>query len=140
MKKKAFSLVEMVLALGIFTFAIISLMGLIPVALDTHKNAKDEVVMAQVLQRLAGEVLLTDPSKIEELDGRTYAFSAEGVETESNRAIFRGKIKVSSMQMPGGSNSKSLKRMELFVAKDPGNTKIQTSSPSGSTLQIFEKD
>ena len=46
------------MALGIFAFAVIGLMGMLPIALQTHRDAKNETVLSQIKQRLAAEVLL----------------------------------------------------------------------------------
>lgn len=40
--KRAFSLVEVVIALGLFSFAIISILALLPVGLGINRDSKDE--------------------------------------------------------------------------------------------------
>jgi uncharacterized protein (TIGR02598 family) len=46
----AFSLVEVVVAIGIISFAVLSTFGLISVAIDTNKRARDEQSAAQLVQ------------------------------------------------------------------------------------------
>ena len=49
-KDEGFSLVEVVLAIGIVSFAVISIFGLLTVATDTNKRARDEHSAAQLVQ------------------------------------------------------------------------------------------
>lgn len=48
-KASAFSLVEVVLAIGIVAFAVLSVLGLLSVANDTNKRARDEGFAAQLV-------------------------------------------------------------------------------------------
>jgi len=51
--KHAFSLVEVVMAIGIVSFALISVLGLIPVGLKSVKNATEQAAAANALNALA---------------------------------------------------------------------------------------
>jgi hypothetical protein len=46
---QGFSLIEVVLAIGIVSFAVLSIFGLLPVATDTNKRARDEHSAAQLV-------------------------------------------------------------------------------------------
>ncbi len=48
--KHAFSLVEVVLALGVVSFAIVAILGVIPIALSTGHSAQNETRAAQIAQ------------------------------------------------------------------------------------------
>jgi uncharacterized protein (TIGR02598 family) len=58
-RQSAFSLVEVVLALGVISFAIVAILGVIPIGLQTSHSAQDETRAAQiaqtVLNTMAGE-------------------------------------------------------------------------------------
>jgi len=54
--KKAFTLVEVVLALGIISFALLAVVGLLPVGLKSIKNANENAGAANVLQAIAASV------------------------------------------------------------------------------------
>lgn len=54
--KKAFSLVEVVLALGIVSFALLAVIGLLPVGLKSVKNANESAGAANVLQAISATV------------------------------------------------------------------------------------
>ncbi len=47
---EGFSLVEVVLAIGIVSFAVLSIFGLLSVATDTNKRARDEQSAAQIAE------------------------------------------------------------------------------------------
>lgn len=64
----AFSLVEVVLALGICSFAMVAIVGMIPVGLSTFRDAMNTTVQSQIVQRIAGDVLLTEYQNLTLLD------------------------------------------------------------------------
>lgn len=138
-QRKAFSLVEVTMALGIFSFALMGLLGLIPAAVTTHREAKLDTVLTQIKQRLAAEVLLTDGEKLSELTTFSRAFDVEGREVENNSplVVYRGKISIQSFTPPGSSGvSTSLQRVVLYAAHDPTSDGrlINQAPPSGSIL------
>jgi type II secretory pathway pseudopilin PulG len=51
-KRDAFSLMEVVIALGVVTFALVGLMGLMPVSIDSSRASVNETRAAQIAQRL----------------------------------------------------------------------------------------
>lgn len=56
----AFSLIEVVLCLGIIAFAFVSMFGLLPVGLSTFREAMDNSLGSQITQRLVNEAQQTD--------------------------------------------------------------------------------
>lgn len=55
-----FSLVEVVMAIGIIAFAFVALLGMLPTGLNTFRKAMDTSVSAQIAQKIAGELQETD--------------------------------------------------------------------------------
>lgn len=55
-----FSLVEVALALGIFVFCFVALIGLLPVGLDIFRTAMDASASAQIFERIAADAELAD--------------------------------------------------------------------------------
>jgi uncharacterized protein (TIGR02598 family) len=51
-----FSLIEVVLALGIVSFAFVGLLGLMPVGLDTLRKAIDTSAQSQIAQQISAEI------------------------------------------------------------------------------------
>ena len=48
-----FSLTEVVIALGVVTFSLLAIVGMLPVGLQAVKNANEQAAAAEVLQRIA---------------------------------------------------------------------------------------
>ncbi len=136
----AFSLVEVAMALGLFSFAMMGIVGLLPVALNTHNEAKLGTVLSQIKQRLAAEIMLTDGAELAALNNAMRNFDGEGRElsaSEADKAIYRAKIQIQTFQAPGSSAaSTSLQRVVLFAVRDPstGGTNLASAKASGSIL------
>ncbi len=83
----AFSLVEVVLALGLVSFCLLAVVGLLPVGLKAVKNANEESAAANALAQLADS--LRNPTKTGTLYAAAGAFSnitwqLGGVSTTTN--------------------------------------------------------
>lgn len=59
-RRSAFSLVEVVLAVGVISFAFVAILGLVPAGLAQFRQAMDNSVGAQVAQRIILECQQTD--------------------------------------------------------------------------------
>src|SRR3954451_24442826 len=60
---RAFSLVEVVLALGVVSFAIVAILGVIPVGLRTGHSAQDQTRSAQIAQDILASLASQAQSK-----------------------------------------------------------------------------
>ncbi len=83
-----FSLVEVVLAIGIVSFAFVALLGLLPAGLSTFRTAIDTSNEARILQSITGKAQLTDFSKLPELDYTSqkeiFYYDEEGSQTDTS--------------------------------------------------------
>jgi uncharacterized protein (TIGR02598 family) len=61
--RHAFSLVEVVLALGVIAIVITTILGLVPVALRTGHSAQDETRGAEIAQTIFGSLVAQAPSQ-----------------------------------------------------------------------------
>ena len=135
-----FSLVEVTIALGVFAFAVLGLIGMLPIALQTHRDAKNDTVLSQIKQRLAAEALLTDGAQLAGLlkDGNRYrGYDSEGLEVDTNApdVVYRSEIALQPFQIPGTTlTSSSLQRVVFYALQDPAGNLISTAQPSGSIL------
>ena len=57
---EGFSLVEVALALGVFAFCFVGMLGLLPVGLDMFRTAMDVSASAQIFERIAADAELAD--------------------------------------------------------------------------------
>jgi uncharacterized protein (TIGR02598 family) len=131
-----FSLVEVTIALGVFAFAVLGLMGMLPIALQTHRDAKLDTVLSQIKQRLAAEVLLTDGANLANLSEEVKIFDVEGRElTADIDVVYRAKITLEDFQIPGTSlTSTSLQRIVFYALQDPVGNLILNAPPNGAIL------
>ena len=134
-----FSLVEVTIALGIFAFAVLGLMGMLPIALQTHRDAKLDTVLAQIKQRLAAEVLLTDGANLANLSENVKIFDVEGRELTASApdidVVYRARIALEDFQIPGTSlTSTSLQRIVFYALQDPVGNLILNAPPNGAIL------
>jgi len=58
--RRAFSLVEVVIAVGVVAFAFVAILGLIPAGMSQFRQATDTSVCAQIAQRIINECQETD--------------------------------------------------------------------------------
>jgi uncharacterized protein (TIGR02598 family) len=61
-RARGFSLVEIVIALGVFSFAVIGVFGLISIALNTSKEAQRDSTLASVIRTLDADIRSTTSS------------------------------------------------------------------------------
>lgn len=87
--QRAFSLVEVVLALGVVSFAMVSILGLIPVGLSTYRNAMNLSVEAGIAQRLVADVQRAD---FQNLGSADFTFDDQGIEVTADKAIFTAHV------------------------------------------------
>jgi uncharacterized protein (TIGR02598 family) len=129
-------LVEVTIALGVFAFAVLGLMGMLPIALQTHRDAKLDTVLSQIKQRLAAEVLLTDGANLANLSEDVKIFDVEGRElTADIDVVYRARIALEDFQIPGTSlTSTSLQRIVFYALQDPVGNLISNAPPNGSIL------
>jgi uncharacterized protein (TIGR02598 family) len=57
---QGFTLIEIVLAIGILSFALVGILGLFPVALETARESKEETMMAQIAQSIEADIRRAD--------------------------------------------------------------------------------
>lgn len=115
-----FSLVEVAIALGIFVFALVSLVGLMPVALSTARESLDMTVAAQLAAGEAARLEQLPYSALPDIPIVSW-FDAVGAPLNSrDGAIYRLDTILSS------SESDSLKRVIIAVSRSP-NPEIRKS-------------
>jgi type II secretory pathway pseudopilin PulG len=91
--ENAFSLVEVVLALGVISFAVVAILGVFPVGLSTGHSAQDETrapqIAQMILSSLSSQVLKRDATGQPLLDGsgQTQLNDAAKIQCQSNQTV-----------------------------------------------------
>ena len=130
----AFSLVEVTLALGIMSFALVSLIGLLPVGLSTFHDSVDSSTGTQIAQRLLDEAQQTDFDQLIATAQKPTVryFDDQGNEllpAKKAAAIYDTNLVVSpATTLPGAMSNQNLATVLLQIAKNPGNQVIASGS------------
>jgi len=105
--RSAFSLVEVVIAIGIISFSLVAVMGLIPVGLTAMQQAMDDTMVAQIFKQVSGEVLLTPFSELSTKFGNArFFYNDQGIK-ENSAGLVRYWVSTSLVNpsYPGSSNA-----------------------------------
>lgn len=121
----AFSLVEVVLAIGIVSFAFVGLFGLLPAGLNVFRQAIDNSVGSQIVQRLVNEAQQTDfPALITAAPTKRY-FDDQGNEvTSANESLYTAEVSVlAKTEMPAATTraTDSLATITIKLANNPAH-------------------
>ena len=127
-RRAGFSLVEVVLAIGIVSFAFVGMFGLLPAGLNTFRQAIDNSVGSQIVQRLVNEAQQTDfPEliKITTAAPSVRYFDDQGNEmTASGNYLYYAELSVlAPTALPGASTpaTQSLATVTIRLANNPGH-------------------
>ena len=109
-RQAAFSLVEVVMALGIAAFCLVALLGLMPVGLKTVRDARGDALRAEVLKAMGNIAQQTDYSLLGNLAGKKYYFDINGlvVSSASADAIYEAVLSTGTVNVPSSSTSTAL--------------------------------
>ncbi|HSI84972.1 MAG: Verru_Chthon cassette protein B [Candidatus Methylacidiphilales bacterium] len=73
-----FSLAEVIISLGVVSFGMLSILGMLPVGLSMFNKARSNTVEAQIVQGISNEILLTDFGHLAAMADQTFYFDNEG--------------------------------------------------------------
>ena len=77
--RRGFSLVEVIMALGIVSFALMSLVALLPMGLGMVRDSATETALTSIEQTIRGELTQAKFSEIANMAGQTYFFDEAGL-------------------------------------------------------------
>ena len=120
-----FSLVEVVMAVGVAAFALVALLGLLPSGLKTFKSTMNTAVGSQIAQRVFNDMQIAD---WKDLTNSIRYFDEQGTElTNSNAVNCIYWVQVNTTNTAGtsstqflGNTSTNLMTITVMVANNPG--------------------
>jgi uncharacterized protein (TIGR02598 family) len=126
----AFSLVESVIALGILSFALVALLGLLPTGLTQFKTSKTETVNIEILKFIDTQVQQTEFANLAStLNAARFTFNEEGflVPENSDARLYAAetRVTVGGVTLPAasavGANwaPESLARVDVTILHQP---------------------
>lgn len=124
---RGFSLVETTIAVGIAATVLVALVGLIPVSLDTLREASNTTASARIVQAISSDYRMRDWSDVlqqqQQGSQQDYTFDAQGtrVKTGDASAIFTARVSVTDAKpLPGmASSNPRLKAVQILVTSSP---------------------
>jgi len=150
-----FSLVEVVLAIGVVAFAFISIFALLPIGMGISRQAMDTSVGSQIAQRLINDAQQSDfPELLKDAAGKTISgtnqtgrkseryFDDQGSELPASskaKAIYHVNTRITPATAmpktgtPSGGDNVNLAIVTVQVANNPANREFALSTdPSDS--------
>jgi uncharacterized protein (TIGR02598 family) len=136
---RGFSLVEVLLALGVVTFGMIPVLGLLPTGLNTFRDSMNTTICSQIAQGVANELQQTDFDQLS-LSAPIRYFDAQGNElppTSKSSAVYHVNLAcLKDTTLPGSAESNPhLATVVVQIALNPGNKPLVTGSGSLWTNQ-----
>lgn len=131
---RAFSLVEVTLALGIASFGLVAAVGLIPVGLTTMRDAMDDTAQSMISHRISSEAALTPFAELDaKYDGANLYFDDEGQlqDREGDFTRYRVTTSVEDIVFPG-SQMASAQGLALASNVKVIEVEVRTSSVDGA--------
>ncbi|MHA3774099.1 hypothetical protein ACXR0O_21430 [Verrucomicrobiota bacterium sgz303538] len=107
----AFTLTEIVLCLGIIATAMVALIGLLPVGVDSSREATNHTIVASILEdvhnRLEGEALKGDEASFSPAfyDEAGILIPADASEEDLARRLYRAEVRIGSWEKPPENTS-----------------------------------
>jgi len=84
--RRAFGLVEIAIALGIVSFAVLSLIGLMAVGLNASKTAREDTLVASLARNVFANLKTMDYPHLSSLGTTNFYFTYDGVATNQASA------------------------------------------------------
>lgn len=124
---RGFSLVETTIAVGIAATVLVALVGLIPVSLDTLREASNTTASARIVQSISSDYRMREWSDVlqqqQQGSPEDYSFDGQGtrVKAGDTSAIFTARVSVTDAKpLPGMSSSNPrLKAVQILVTSSP---------------------
>lgn len=83
---RAFSLIEVVLAMAIVAFALLAIIGMLPVGLQTMRDSQNDQAIGTIANQMRGDLQQisfgTGQGTLSDLPNTNYYYTAEGLKTE----------------------------------------------------------
>ena len=137
----AFTLVEVVLAIGIIAFAFVGLLALMPVGLTNFRHAIDISVGSQIIQRLVDEAQQTDYTTLVSTPVARRYFDDQGNEvTDIGTSIYTVEVSViAPTTLPNTSTpaTESLATVTLKIANNPGHNNAPFDSTTKTPYSTY---
>lgn len=125
--RNAFTLIEVTMAIGIASFAVLSMLGVMAVGMKTLRGAIDTTVQAQITQGLVASLKQADFSTLTNASSWNRVYDDRGVVATTEAAkMYSASVQVSNVTLAGGSVNPNLVKVIVGITSvsEPGNPYI----------------
>ncbi len=125
---RAFSLVEVCLAIGVLSFSLLTVIGLLPVGLTTMRRAMDAATERNIVRQLGAEASGMPYSRLRSDYAATQVryFDDQGLAlSNSANAYYRASVSFGQTEFPGSDNvplTNALQMIQIRIATDRSAT------------------
>jgi uncharacterized protein (TIGR02598 family) len=123
---KAFTLIETLMAIGIVSVAMVSILGLIPVGLNTFADAMGLSVESSIVQSVCNDILRTDYTNVTAALAKSIYYDREGRSTNYGSRLYSVEI----------SEPRSVSTQDQINSEQALIANSESAEPSAWTVQI----
>lgn len=143
---KAFSLVEVVLAIGVVSFAMMAMLGTLPVGLKSSQQSRGQVATANISRQLQGELQQIsfqsnspDTLTIQNLADNSLYYTLEGTKTDAASAYYVASFAVNGVSVPGLAIDPSHARSVTVTLSYPASAPVADRQESVFSLLLAKQ-
>jgi uncharacterized protein (TIGR02598 family) len=134
--RRGFSLVEVAVALGLMSFVITGLLGLVPIGLNTIRDAKNDSTRAEIIKSVANTAQQTDFSLLGTLNGTKYQFDNNGM-LSSTDGLYEAVLSTGPVSVPSSPSPVTLPGLASVTI---AIHRITNTNSEASTHVVFIPD
>jgi uncharacterized protein (TIGR02598 family) len=137
-RRSGFSLVEVTIAIGIVSFALVTLLGVVPVGLIATQDAMRQTARSQIIKQISSDLGMMRFDKLGNYLGSTQYYDYNGCRSVgTNDRIFVATMTNELPSYPGSSILSGLderfKRVVVTIRRAEGSTNVE----SRTALAVF---
>jgi uncharacterized protein (TIGR02598 family) len=143
--RSGFSLVEIVIALGVTAFALIPLLGLLPTGIKSFQDTMNTAVCTQISQRVINDLQSTSFTNLQTTNRFFDEQGTELTNANSLNCVYRVRVSLSNATNSGGissilgGSSSNLYTVSILIAKNSGGAYSATNPNTLSFSTLIGK-
>ena len=129
-----FSLVEVVIAIGILSFALLAIVGLLPTGLKSVRNANEQAGAANVLESIAEAIRSASITNTNSFDSAAFTWSYGGsVYSNTIGSGITKNMTIANLTLEGTVTNSLNKRLVAYVSVTPPST---ITTPGNALISV----
>ncbi len=133
--RSAFTLIEVAISLGIFSFAFIAILGVVPSGLRSMRDSIDATAGARILQGVEADLRGKGAAAAD-----TIYFDESGSRTSQTGSLYTARVTpLSGGTLPGGASFSGLTAVSVKVSRLPGGITDSGTSSNARPYVLWVK-